>query len=741
MKIKNFSKSKRALALLLALIMVVGGLAVFANVLTQNPMGQPTILTSPSPGTTEVPVGNTVSTWRASVNDIRSSNTDVATVAFGVPLEIRLTGVAPGPVTQVTGSSTGALTTDYFFVVQNANIAQYTLPVNAVLPSITPGQGTNVNNHITALNRTGGDARNTITWVFSMNSEVAAITPTGVITTPATRNVNGRDVVNNATTFVLGTFVDVWGVNHTIALQVVVGTGGGIPVYRDEAINDGDGGYLVSVDRDNNVYIETDRDGRPIMPPVYWDRNDPNNPIQVWPNPDYPEDSDRPWVTTPPGRSPDFTVGVEVEDDEVTITVSPDNGNNTIVVDEDNNQIIVTIPDAEFGDDKIGTDLPPGWGYEVIPGPGGNGVIVIITPPDDGTTITQPGGPGTPIIVIPGGGDDNDDGDVPPFNNDPTTRPPEFEVNGVYWIILQDNRHPVGVSHLNWAGQSMVSTGDDSVLIMTRDVHGVGQPFNVGGTWARLNQTTMRTNLNTWWTDHITGTILAERARFADGVISDVRNTVGGTNWQSENEIAGRVIPGWISPNAAAQTLFILSISEANHYFGHAGVGAIFNAERVAHEVGVTPAGFTTARAWFLRSPASDNNTPVACVNSSGSVDQVSMTLVNSGNAAIGFRPAMWINAGLPLLYLSESELYFSALEGGTDMIVGSETSWTAVSDSPSWLTVDPASGPAMQGVMNTSIVITPNTTGVVRTGTVTFTNDHPNGGRTRVVTVTQAGE
>lgn len=220
----------------------------------------------------------------------------------------------------------------------------------------------------------------------------------------------------------------------------------------------------------------------------------------------------------------------------------------------------------------------------------------------------------------------------------------EFEINGIYWMILQDNRPVQNTTITNGAGQIVTSDGTGTVLIVTRDVHGGGQAFNESGYFDAINNTTLRSGLNSWWNDNVVSTELAGMARGATGANLDVRTSavLGGnwtpwTEWAGEDEVLGVTTPA-NEAVANASALFVLSVSEANRYFGNSGIGN--NAARVANGYGTD-----TPISWWLRSPGDAAVNPVAAVDFLGTVTTKGPNAVSVGDVSTGFRPALWISS------------------------------------------------------------------------------------------------
>jgi len=115
---------------------------------------------------------------------------------------------------------------------------------------------------------------------------------------------------------------------------------------------------------------------------------------------------------------------------------------------------------------------------------------------------------------------------------------------------------------------------------------------------------------------------IAANALLPNGIENDVRNRPGNFNAR-ENEAIGRTSAGApIPPTNAANGLFVLSLSEANHYFAN-------NAAR------------RTDSSWWLRSPGDTNALSATVVQNNGSMTAMPPFTTH------GLRPALWVS-GVP---------------------------------------------------------------------------------------------
>ena len=178
---------------------------------------------------------------------------------------------------------------------------------------------------------------------------------------------------------------------------------------------------------------------------------------------------------------------------------------------------------------------------------------------------------------------------------------------------------------------------DDSgnMLIITERAHGViggcceELPCMRGGivaystinNYKRLNESdVLRYALNEWF-KYALATELKEVALPAKNIDNDVRSEPGGLGWEMENSLEGLSAAGAGSATPE-NSLFILSISEVNQYFG----------SRKALQ-GIC------LRSWWLRSPGGDAERPIAYVR----VDTEAFIWHVEATESMWFRPALWI--------------------------------------------------------------------------------------------------
>jgi|GEM_PF-788224 len=170
-----------------------------------------------------------------------------------------------------------------------------------------------------------------------------------------------------------------------------------------------------------------------------------------------------------------------------------------------------------------------------------------------------------------------------------------------------------------------------TALIITESVFDVGVQYNgPENIYTGLPQSDLRKHLNTWAAGNLGG--LRYHARVPLNVNYDVRMRITDTHptaWNvSENAAMGRTRPGVRTNSDSA--VFVLSLSEANRYFGPAGDYGNSAANNTARHTG---------RNWWLRSPGGNATFPVSLVHTNGALATENSTHVN-----VGFRPALWIS-------------------------------------------------------------------------------------------------
>ena len=289
--VKQNSWGSKLLILGLALLLVLG-LFIGYTFATQNAEGDPVNLIDTSPsGFTELEVGATVTNMVANINEIDSSDISIATVehttgAFGMTAVLTRAGDGAnlGPVSALVGSGEGNVQVFTYHVVDSRNIVTYTLPINAQLTL-----GRNLQNQalagVAAANDNGADARNQIYWT-SMNEAVVTVNNGTAGDVPT---INTLDVNDSA--LLVGTFTDMWGVDHAVSVLINVGTrGANVTDLGTPA------GNAILVCDEDDIFMATHPDGRPILPVTFWQVSPPEPAEQVWPCPTNPGE----WVTDNP---------------------------------------------------------------------------------------------------------------------------------------------------------------------------------------------------------------------------------------------------------------------------------------------------------------------------------------------------------------------------------------------------------------------------------------------------------
>ena len=268
----------------------------------------------------------------------------------------------------------------------------------------------------------------------------------------------------------------------------------------------------------------------------------------------------------------------------------------------------------------------------------------------DGTITGTPTTPGDYTFTVKATPDNGGDPVVEEFTIKVNAPPPfgpapgatTFSDGTVDWVVLKDNRPPSGQNIPNHYGVNQPSDGDGTVLIMTEKIYVLGTPYHSAGSYVRLGTSDrLRPALNAWWNNNNNiSSDLRAKVRAPVNVNSDVRNTgtwLVSADMHTENEAAGRTTPGTAS--AVATSLFVLSVSEVNQYFG-----AIPNSDTIGRVIRIAN-GATTSdpRHWWLRSPGTESQYCVAYVNYNGGMAGVTSSQVANGTSNFGFRPALWI--------------------------------------------------------------------------------------------------
>lgn len=189
---------------------------------------------------------------------------------------------------------------------------------------------------------------------------------------------------------------------------------------------------------------------------------------------------------------------------------------------------------------------------------------------------------------------------------------------GIEWRVLAENE-------------------DGNLLLITEHVHGITQ-YNSANAYTFLGQSDrLRPALDEWFTDSLAPE-LKEAALEAQNVNNDVRSTAESEGIDffgvavHENEKAGWSVAG--GKATQENPLFILSISEVNKYTRLGSLNMQGMAHIVEHDL-YAPA------AWWLRSPGSSVEAPVAIV-SAGDTNSARITAAPA-TEKYGFRPALWI--------------------------------------------------------------------------------------------------
>lgn len=232
---------------------------------------------------------------------------------------------------------------------------------------------------------------------------------------------------------------------------------------------------------------------------------------------------------------------------------------------------------------------------------------------------------------------------VEPYNTQaPLSEAPLLNFPAVGELFRDSGANPQDPEGSRTVWRVLYEDSNGNRLIITEQVLGVTQyntPFN-GVVWTPFPQSNLRSVLNT----AMVAPELAANALIPVGAGTDVRNAIGGSFSATENHMLGRTTPGGLA-TAPQQALFILSISEVNHYFEDA-------------EARRTPEGAS----WWLRSPGTNNSTSCTFVQPNGTI---SMTQAFANQ---GLRPAMWVR-GIPssaILTVAFAPGAHGTLAGGT---------------------------------------------------------------------------
>ena len=176
-------------------------------------------------------------------------------------------------------------------------------------------------------------------------------------------------------------------------------------------------------------------------------------------------------------------------------------------------------------------------------------------------------------------------------------------------------------------------TGPDSghKLILTKYVYDYGKSYNLTNEWTPLEFSNARGLLNAFYTNKVGSDVKKYAVKFSPNPLTDFRTAVGGFD-RDENDPTGYSHPGIGSPASDGNDgLFLLSISEANEYYG---TGATYNNLRIAYDAKSN----TTSRRWTLRSPGSGNAWKVSHIAMAGNVGSNIITAKN-----YGYRYALWV--------------------------------------------------------------------------------------------------
>jgi len=170
---------------------------------------------------------------------------------------------------------------------------------------------------------------------------------------------------------------------------------------------------------------------------------------------------------------------------------------------------------------------------------------------------------------------------------------------------------------------------DKNTLIITEHVYHFGVRFDTGGSWipwVDLTDQTIRTTMDNFWNNSL-HTSLREYAMPVGNLQNNNRPRPTAGGWDvNENVASDRTYPIPGERATARNALFVLSYSEANHYFSG-------NTDRIGRNTG------STAQQWWLRSPGNEDRYPASLVGSDGALHS------GGANATTrGIRPALWVS-------------------------------------------------------------------------------------------------
>ncbi|MCL1808389.1 MAG: Ig-like domain-containing protein [Clostridiales bacterium] len=238
------------LALVAGIVLVPGTLA--ANEDITEVLQVPNSLTS-------IEVGETLTDNVINLFQAKSADETIAkvTATVGVIGTVEIQGVNAGVVGVVSGTKNGLVFADMYQITDSNNISMYVIRGGRQVSLKGPGafQETPV-----MIPQNMGSIES-ITWK-SLNESVASVNA-------ATGAITG---VSNGAAIVIGEFIDKWGVERDLHIQVVVGnigggTGGGT---GGELIEGEDGNWYKPVGEPPNVYEKVDEDGNSLTePPEY----------------------------------------------------------------------------------------------------------------------------------------------------------------------------------------------------------------------------------------------------------------------------------------------------------------------------------------------------------------------------------------------------------------------------------------------------------------------------------------
>jgi len=239
------------------------------------------------------------------------SNNKMSAVYDNDEAEFAITPISAGESALVYGNRTSGETfIQDFWMRNNANVAGYSFPLSRNV-TMNRGETKAFSDFFTATNGSGTAV--TLNWTAAGEAAAAKIQGANIVAEAF-----------NGMAFFVADFEDVWGEKHFLYLTVQVGTGTGLEVVEV------DGEFYVLIDEDEDVYVKTDNNGKPVNPPTYWKNIIPPPATQVWPDGDG-------WTTNDPDDHVCFGDIIKIGDDYYIKTAIEDGDGNELYLKLDEN--------------------------------------------------------------------------------------------------------------------------------------------------------------------------------------------------------------------------------------------------------------------------------------------------------------------------------------------------------------------------------------------------------------------